>query len=188
MVLLGRDRDLCEALGVPLAPESFAPLDAPFNEGVEASVKDISEKGRAAILEDLAGEVVIDGDTARLLPPEPVPDRFVLPPMPSALVTVQAEARATVEAMPDRVFARGLQGLNETVAHQRLMRMARAREVALDEREAMDRAATQYLATVTGLAGWIYAARREPMRDAWWAPMDFFGLFSFFSDWMGGGE
>lgn len=63
-------RKEAEQLGVIPKNAKVKPLDKPFNGIAKASLKGIPEANRKAIIEDLLGEVEIEGDTIRLLPPD----------------------------------------------------------------------------------------------------------------------
>jgi hypothetical protein len=70
----------CEAISAPLRPFRRAlakdgdppqvPDKLPFNANVEASLKGISPARRKAIEDDFLGDVEIEGDVIRLLPPQ----------------------------------------------------------------------------------------------------------------------
>jgi hypothetical protein len=61
-------RKECIALGILKEGEVQKPLDTPFNQGAEASLKGIPPERRRAIEDDFRGDVEIEGDVIRLLP------------------------------------------------------------------------------------------------------------------------
>jgi hypothetical protein len=63
-------RKECLELGILKAGEVQTPLQVPFNQGAQASLKGISPARRRAIEDDFRGDVEIEGDVIRLLPPQ----------------------------------------------------------------------------------------------------------------------
>lgn len=144
-----------------ITPEDVPqPLDVPFNESVQASLLDLPEDSRKAILRALLGEVEIAGDIIRILP-APAPVQFILP-------SVAPQALSIAQSLSADASAQVMQAARKTVAYQRLAATARDFGQTVDDTDTVARAVAQYLAPAS-----VNATRLSDMRDAAWSSADF---------------
>jgi hypothetical protein len=178
-----------EALGVIGADDPpQTPLSKPFNGDHSASVKGIPQERVDAIIADFAGDVELKDNRLTITPPPAATGEFRIPPVPDELAAAQDKAAAASAKLSESKAEKILAKIRQTTAAQRLGVDARAAGTPLVASERLTQSLIQFFAMTAGSYGVIRQLRDEPMRDAWWAPMDFFGVFSAISDWIGGEE
>lgn len=166
-----------EALALGLIQESDAPQTPqrlPYNKAAEASLVGISPARRRAIEDSMLGDVEIEGDIIRLLPPQGGDTPFILP-------AVAPRALAAASALSADATAQVMQAARRTVAYQRLA--ARAADVGqpVDEAVTVARAVAQYLDPAAA-----EATRLSDMRDAAWSASDFAEIKGILESVLGG--
>jgi len=176
------------ALGVLKEGEKLIPQDVPYNQNAEASLLDIPPERRRAIEDSMCGDVEIVGDKIRLLPPEPITGKLVLPVAPQGLSVISADAVSAVAKLSDTDIAKAMRVIGKTVAYQRLSVSAQAAGRHLDDRETVTRAMIQYLALRAGVEELIHSMRRQAGRDAMWGDMDFSDVKTTLDDVTGGAQ
>ena len=173
-------------LGVLKEGQKLVPQDVPYNQNAEASLLEIPPDRRRAIEDSMCGDVEIVGDKIRLLPPEPITGKLVLPVVPQGLSVISADAVSAVAKLSDTDIAKAMRVIGKTVAYQRLSVSAQAAGKHLDDRETVTRAMTQYLALRAGMEELIHSMRRQAGRDAMWGDMDFSDVKATLDDVTGG--
>lgn len=182
MGLRGIDRDEAENLGVVDADDEVLPLDAPFNQGAQASLAGLPTSAVRRIMTALAGEVEEIVGGLRLLPaPVNVP---ALPILPALLQNAALAATDALADWPESRLKTLLDLLDNTVAWQRFRAAVRDAGGDAQDHEALARAMVQFQATAEGKAA-ITELRGGPLRDAFWSPADFRAVEKFLRD---GGE
>lgn len=180
-----------EALALGVLQDDDAPQvppEVPYNQHAQASLKGISPARRRAIEDAFAGDVEIEGDTIRMLPPDEPAAKPVMPPLAKELSAPMAKARRAVADMSDKQIAKAMQPIRETTAYRRIARAADAAGEPVTDSETVTRALIQFFAVSAGMDSLIRAARLEPGRDFLWGDMDFSGVFSYLSKLIGGGS
>ena len=166
MGLRGIDRDETDAFGITGPDDELVPLDKPFNDQLEVSVKGIPADGLERILDALQGEVELIEDRSRLLPaPTEVPPVVLFP---APVNRVLAEAVQVLEAWPESKLEGLLEVLEKTAAWKRY----RASAGGAVAGQALVRAVGQFLAGPDGREA-IRQVRRTSSRDAFWSAADF---------------
>lgn len=175
-----------EALALGVVKEGDAPQAAealPFNAGAEASLKGISPSRRRAIEDAFMGDVEIEGDMIRLLPAQELAKDFKIPAVPASLSAEEKQAGDLVAGLSADNLAKMVGELEKTVAWTRLKS---ASGDSWDETAALERAATQWLASQGGKQSEIGSMRLGGVRDAFWGTMDFLGASLLIADLLGG--
>lgn len=170
MGLRNIDRREAEALGLITPEDTLEPLDSPFNENLEASLASIPEDGRERIAEALQGEVMVEDDKLKLLPPPTPTSRVFLPSAIIGAVMITA-AKALLELPEGKLIALA-KALDESVAWQRFKSSIENQGGEVLTRDGLVRAMAQFIATPEAKTA-IEEIRRSSWRDAFWCPADF---------------
>ncbi|MDP3851966.1 MAG: hypothetical protein Q8Q59_15800 [Luteolibacter sp.] len=151
------------------------PLDAPFNEATQMSVKDIPEAGRQRLLDAFAGEVELEGDVMRIIRPPAVSTVDIPQPVRGAM----SKAAAVLSAWSETKLTSLLEALENTVAWKRYKAALPGEVTSTHSTQAMIRALAQFSATPEARQA-MMEIRNTGMRDAFWCPADFADVERFF--------